>query len=254
MLCLWFVTHFGPVTVTMRCVPAVCAGLDCSNFVAWVYNFAFGYYPTTIIGESACHPTYAPGRLLHNLTIMHLDQLRPGDLVFGRQSGRPAGAPSAVRHVALWTGYTVDFDNATSPFSNATLLQNVAEVHRHVYAHCMAHQRSLGRPVYVIADSNFAGPAYRPFCGPYLTSFSHARRILIADSDSWPHTNGENVAHWDDASKSCMSNWSLLRHSLQGAHAAASDMPSVGRRYGPFGHHGQHPQHDRVYHEHGRSP
>lgn len=233
-----------------------CAGLDCSNFVAWVYNFAFGYYPTTVIGESACHPTYAPGRLLHNVTTMHLDQLRPGDLVFGRQSWRPAGAPSAVRHVALWTGYTVDFENATSPFYNAMLLQNVAEVHRHVYAHCMAHQRALGRPVHVIADSNFAGPAYRPFCGPYLTTFSHARRIIIADSDSWPYTNSDSVAHWDDASKSCMSKWSLLGHSLQGVHADVSDRPSVGRRYGPFGHHGQHPprpQHDRVYHEHGRS-
>lgn len=188
------------------------AGLDCSNFVAWVYNFAFGFYPATIIGEAACHPTYAPGRLLQNITTAQLDQLRPGDLVFGRQSRRHANTPSAVRHVALWTGHIVDFNNRSSPWYNETLLKNVPEVHRHTYVRCMAHQLLQGRLVYVTADSNFAGPAYRPFCGSYLANYSHARRLLFDDVGSWPSVNDPKVANWDADRKTCISMWALAEH------------------------------------------
>lgn len=192
------------------CVCVMHAGLDCSNFVAWVYNLAFGFYPATVIGEAACHPTYAPGRLLHNVSTAHLDALLPGDLVFGRQSRRHASAPSAVRHVALWTGYTVDFEDASSPFFNATLLENVPRVHWHTYTHCMARELAQGRPVYVIVDSNFAGPSYRPFCGSYLTNFSHARRILVDNTLDWPLVNHAAVAGWDPARKACISTWALV--------------------------------------------
>jgi hypothetical protein len=177
-----------------------------------VYNFAFGFYPATAIGEAACHPTYAPGRLLHNITTARLEELQPGDLVFGRQSRRHANAPSAVRHVALWTGYVVDFNNRSSPWYNETLLKNVPRVHWYTYVRCMAHQLALGRPVHVIADSNFAGPAYRPFCGSYLANVSHARRILMDDVASWPLVNHPKVANWDAARKSCISTWALAEH------------------------------------------
>lgn len=188
------------------------AGLDCSNLVAWIYNFGFGFYPTTVLAEAACHPTYAPGRLLHNVTTAHLDQLRPGDLVFGRQSRRHANAPAAVLHVAVWTGYTVDFSDSTSPFYNETLLDSIPEAHWNTYVRCMTRQLSHGRPVHVIADSNFAGPAYRPFCGHYLTNFSHARRILTDSRDAWLYVNHAKVARWDSSTKSCVSKWALVKH------------------------------------------
>jgi hypothetical protein len=186
-----------------------------------VYNFAFGYYPATTVGEQACHPVYAPGRLLHNITTAHLELLRPGDLVFGRQSRRQANAHTAVRHVALWTGVTVDFDNATSPWYHEQLLRSVPTAHHRTHARCMEHQRALGRRVFVVADSNFAGPAYRPFCGPYLHNFSHARRVLfVAGSGEavWPHANLDAVASWDTKTKSCVSRWALTEHDAAGVH------------------------------------
>jgi cytochrome c1 len=30
-------------------------GVDCSNYVAYIYNYAFGYYPTSAIGKQCCH-------------------------------------------------------------------------------------------------------------------------------------------------------------------------------------------------------
>lgn len=218
--------------------------------MSWVYNFAWGVYPTTYIAESACHPTYAPGRLLHNITTAHLDQLRPGDLVFGRQRKRERKGPLPVRHVVLWTGFVVEFENATSPFFVDALLENVPHAHRNAYLDCIAHQRSLGRPVYVIADSNFAGPAYRPFCGAYLTNFSHARRILFAGSTrdkDWPLANSNAVAYWDADAKACVSTWAL---STEHGHVyTPSDNRQQASHSHRAGHERQRPHHVRTHHQ-----
>lgn len=132
------------------------------------------------------------------------------------QSRRHAsGTPSAVRHVALWTGHDVDFEDPSSPFYNTTLLANIPPAHQHTYIQCMERQRARGRPVWVIADSNFAGPAYCPFCGSYLTNFSHARRILTGSREAWPFVNHPAVASWDAASRGCVSKWALLANQEQ---------------------------------------
>lgn len=49
---------------------------------AFLYNFAFGFYPTSSIGEQACKPGVAPGRLLDGVTSRNVSQLLPGDLLF----------------------------------------------------------------------------------------------------------------------------------------------------------------------------
>lgn len=132
------------------------------------------------------------------------------------QSRRHAiGVPSAVRHVALWTGHVMDFVDPSSPFYNTTLLSNIPPAHQHTYIQCIERQRELDRPVWVIADSNFAGPAYRPFCGSYLSNFSHARRILTSSKEAWPFVNHPDVASWDAASRGCVSKWALLAEREQ---------------------------------------
>jgi hypothetical protein len=113
--------------------------------------------------------------------------------------------------VALWTGHTIEFENTASPFYNATLLENVPQGQQAAVVACMAQQLALGRPVYVVADSSFAGPAVRPFCGAYLHNFSHARRILHAPSDerAWPYKNHASVAVYNEPTRQCLSSWRL---------------------------------------------
>jgi len=181
-------------------------GVDCSNFAAFVYNLAFGFYPTSSIGESACHPSKAPGRPLTSVTTSKLDQLHPGDLVFitlGRKNRSP---PVRVSHVAIWTGWTVDFAGSGS-LSKSALMANVPDYPKAGMEKCMAERQAAGQPVYVIADSHNNGPELRPFCGWYISSFSHARRVI--DPDSSLPTNDGSIAYWDGGSSTCKSLWTL---------------------------------------------
>lgn len=50
-------------------------------------------------------------------------------------------------------------------------------------------------------------PAAPAFCGWYMTSFSHARRVIDAPP-SLPVYNS-SVAYWNDTSGDCMSMWAL---------------------------------------------
>lgn len=128
------------------------AGLDCSNFVAFVYNFAFGFYPTSNIGEQACHPSKAPGRLLKDVTTSKLDQLRAGDLAFITLGRKDRSPPVRVSHVVLWTGWTVDFSNSGSTLSEAALMANAPDYQKAGVERCMREKQAAGQPVYVIAD------------------------------------------------------------------------------------------------------
>jgi hypothetical protein len=127
------------------------AGLDCSNLAAFVYNFAFGFYPTSNISEIACHPTKAPGRLLATVTTLTLDQLRPGDLVYVTLGRKGRSPPVRVSHVVFWTGWTVDFAGS-GQLSKDALMANVANKEKAGIERCMAAKQAAGQPVYVIAD------------------------------------------------------------------------------------------------------
>jgi hypothetical protein len=67
----------------MRCRPRPWQGVDCSNYVAWIYNFAFGKYYTSSIGPQACSPSQAPG-LITPFSTAQQDQFQPGERVHRR--------------------------------------------------------------------------------------------------------------------------------------------------------------------------
>lgn len=183
------------------------AGLDCSNYAAWIYNAYFGYYPTSSIGAQACSSS-APGRLLTTISLSKLDQLYPGDLVYITLGKSGRTAPVRVSHVVLWTGWTVNFtEGATGMLSNASLVRNLPLSQRSGAVSCMRAQLEKGLPVYVISDSTHSGPNLRPFCGWYMSSFSHARRVV--NPDGFPDENDAAVAYYDSSSGNCMSWWAL---------------------------------------------
>lgn len=84
----------------------------------------------------------------------------------------------AITHVVFWTGYTVDFVNASSPFYNQTLFARIPACQKPIAAQYIAQRVAASLPVYVISDSHWTGPSYRPFAGWYNESFSHARRVF----------------------------------------------------------------------------
>ena len=73
----------------------------------------------------------------------------------------------------------------------------------------MQDRRAKGLPVYVISDSHYTGPNLRPFCGWYMSSFSHARRIINPNGDLYPDRNDSNIAYYDSKKGDCLSNWAL---------------------------------------------
>jgi cell wall-associated NlpC family hydrolase len=82
--------------------PGVGAGLDCSNFTAWVYNYALGMRFTSNITLQALGAG-APGRRLD-----HDERLAPGDLIFLYRKDY-----SSISHVALYleNGFVIDAHN-----------------------------------------------------------------------------------------------------------------------------------------------
>jgi hypothetical protein len=110
----------------------------------------------------------------------------------------------------VWTGLTVDFASSGGPLSWDTLLANMRPAKRAAAEAYATARRAAGQPVYVITDSTWTGPNYRPFAGNYVTGFSHARRVLLTDAEAktLPSYNPA-VASWDG--KDCISY-----HALQG--------------------------------------
>lgn len=185
-------------------------GVDCSSYTTYLFNYAFGYYPTSAIGSQACAAT-APGRLLGSISSpSNLSLLAPGDLLFITPSRKGRAPPLRVSHVIMWTGWTVDFSKgSTSPLANATLVANLSASQRASTVACIDAAAAAGQPVYVITDSHHAGPALRPFCGWYQSSFSHARRVVNPDAGLYPDKNDLQVAYYDRTKGDCMSWWAL---------------------------------------------
>lgn len=147
-------------------------GVDCSDFTSWVYNYAFGI-PTggavmpTGIGQQACDPSVAPGVALNynytNITgVIAAGKLQPGDLLYIMGSNS-----LQITHVITWIGQQVG-----AGFDQSRLAPDAASY--------VGKGQSL-TGAWVIADSHYNGPDYRPFLGWYQASVSHVRRIIGAD-------------------------------------------------------------------------
>ncbi len=161
------------------CSPAkeVYQGLDCSNFTAWYYDYAFGgWRMNSQINEQAGQPMNGPytfpspatenyplaagvmlkdasgNYLTHQNILQNINLLQPGDLLYlygyGDGSGPPPpDKPQKVAHVITWTGLTVQqlgLSQISSPY-----------------------QQYAKPDDWVIADSHYDGPNYRPFTGPW---------------------------------------------------------------------------------------
>lgn len=173
----WVPAGAGPASPPSECTANTTRtkpyqGVDCSNYVSFVYNYAFGNRFTSGIDAQACSPTVAPGVAL-NITRDQQSQFQAGDMLYIAGSGT---VNSSITHVVMWTGYTVDFVNTSSPFSVTNLLKNVESTS------CMRNQltkmRTANQTAYVISDSTYNGPSYRPFAGWYYRGYSHARRVI----------------------------------------------------------------------------
>nr|WP_051180539.1 hypothetical protein [Caballeronia insecticola] len=191
-------------------------GVDCSDFTAWVYNFA-GLTKDhteveTGISTQACMtpagaastPQWAsPAQIGVLLDINHGNfdttskLLLPGDLLYitlsppkknGVAIPETATSTIGLSHVVTWTG------------KKWSELRNGPEGWRYDPAHIGEPGSRLGGDLayilgdddvlgaltkldpYMIIDSHYAGPAYRPFYGWYRGSVSNVRRIVGADA------------------------------------------------------------------------
>lgn len=170
---------------TSTAIPAECSstgssrtypdrGVDCSNYVSFVYNYAFGAKFISAIDQQACAPASAPGIAL-NITQDQQELMQPGDLLYITSNGI---ATTDVSHVVIFTGFTVDFVNTSSPFYNSTVLRDVSSSQLSCMVKQMKKMVANNQSVYVISDSTNNGPSYRPFAGWYYRAFSHVRRVI----------------------------------------------------------------------------
>lgn len=183
-------------------------GLDCSNFTSWVYNFA-GVTSNNLssgIGTQACSTADnggtdadpSPGVLLDinhgNIDAMQ-SNLRPGDLLYITQQNPLTNAGQftgdyKLAHVVTWTGKR--WSDLQSGLDAARYdINRIGEPDSRLGGDFRAHFPAgfdfsqLGATPatdpWMIIDSHFAGPAYRPFLGWYRTHLSNVRRIIGAD-------------------------------------------------------------------------
>jgi hypothetical protein len=201
-------------------------GVDCSDFTSWVYDFTGITHDDgnleTGIGTQACSTgddpltdKQQPGVLLdiNQGNIANLvDHLRPGDLLYITQTA-PLAANSTpsnvangyiVSHVITWTGKRFSdlrngpdgnlYDPATAGQRGSRLGADIASYLKSVTPNQTILPTELGsspdKDPWMIIDSHYAGPAYRPFVIQtsamksdwYAASLSHVRRIIDADS------------------------------------------------------------------------
>ena len=200
-------------------------GVDCSDFTSWAYNFAGVTQKDgnleTGIGTQACSTGDDPlvgkeqaGVLLDinqgNIASL-VGHLRPGDLLYITQTAPQPGnaTPSniangyIVSHVITWTGKRFSelrngpdgnlFDPATAGERGSRLGADIGSYLKSATAGQKVLPSELGsvdKDPWMIIDSHFAGPAYRPFVIPtaamkadwYVENLSHVRRIIDADS------------------------------------------------------------------------
>nr|WP_309834413.1 hypothetical protein [Caballeronia sp. LZ065] len=198
-------------------------GVDCSDFTSWVYNFSGitheGGNLETGIGTQACSTgadavstsgQEQPGVLLdinHDNVTSMLAYLKPGDLLYiTATSTVPSGSPlsnvagaATVSHVVTWTGKRFNdlrngpegwrFDPARLGSADSRLGGDLASYLPYPPAELGTGTGDDKNP-WMIVDSHYAGPAYRPFVAVtasskgdwYGQNLSHVRRIIDADA------------------------------------------------------------------------
>lgn len=182
-------------------------GVDCSNFSAWAYNIGgiTGNQMSGGIGTQACEPTQ-PGVLLDisaqnvfgdssgvNAALADpkatLSLLRPGDLLYILSAKPMSGAAQrySLNHVVTWTGKRlselengVDGDKYRLETAGQPGSRLGADFMNYYGSHTTMDEVRRLDP-FLIIDSHYAGPSYRPFTGWYRTSLSHIRRIVGAE-------------------------------------------------------------------------
>jgi hypothetical protein len=182
-------------------------GVDCSDYTAWIYNFAgmTSNDLSTGIGTQACSTADRGGSDANPSPDVLLDinqgnfdamqsYLRPGDLLYITQenaltdSGEFTGGYK-LAHVVTWTGkHWNDLQAGTDAarYDIDRIGQPDSRLGGDFKAHLDFDVSQLGKTAktdpWMIIDSHYAGPAYRPFLGWYRTHLSHVRRIIGADA------------------------------------------------------------------------
>ncbi|TGP46292.1 hypothetical protein EN871_07565 [bacterium M00.F.Ca.ET.228.01.1.1] len=185
-------------------------GADCSNFTSWVYNFA-GLATNQLSGAIGVQACSTPASGTDPLTGVLLDinrgnlssmeqYLLPGDLLYITQKDTVGSGSFAadykLAHVITWTGKR--FSDLQAGADRAKYdLSRIGQPDSRLGGDFLAllgptdTAANLGQPghdPWMIIDSHYAGPAYRPFLGWYAERLSHVRRIVGADQvASDPH-------------------------------------------------------------------
>ena len=169
-------------------------GIDCTNYTSFVYNFAFGAYISTGVGIQSCSRN-EPGTILKTKDF---NSFQPGDILYitGKSS-----LPNKITHAIIWTGEKVNYTDTDSPFYVETLLSHLNESQKNTVKAYIIKNKNPS--IFVIADSHFDGPNYRPFAGWYMSAFSHARRLIGSlKSDPQEFPEGFEMTY-DESNFSC---------------------------------------------------
>ena len=149
-------------------------GIDCSHFSSFTYNFSFGAFLNTNVSVQACDNTKESKAVSSFLPFTRDDQekFKVGDLLYIAKNSR--SNPLSISHVIIWTGYKL----GDPGFTQDIILDNLDSTKQNTFKDAIKSNLDANKPVYIIADSHFIGPNYRPFVSWYYNAFSHARRII----------------------------------------------------------------------------
>lgn len=205
--------QIGPTATPLSNEEVQWKGVDCSNFTAWIYNFAgvVGNRLDSAVGQQACSSA-SPGVLLDinhlNLSDATISLLRPGDLLYITQVGAlTAGTDQyELAHVVTWTGKRWN-DLQSGADAHYYQLDQRGQAGSRLGADFATYfggsvtaEELARRNPWMIIDSHYAGPAYRPFVGWYRSSLSNVRRIVGADQIAGDTTLAPYVLKYTTAS------------------------------------------------------
>lgn len=149
-------------------------GIDCSHFSCYTYNFAFGAFLNTNVSVQACDNSPEARAVSSFLPFTRDDQdkFKAGDLLYIAKNSKQN--PLSISHVIIWTGHKLGDEG----YSEEKILENLDPSKKKFYLREIKKSLKNNKPVYIIADSHYIGPNYRPFLSWYYEAFSHARRII----------------------------------------------------------------------------
>ncbi|SDV46598.1 hypothetical protein [Chitinasiproducens palmae] len=181
-------------------------GVDCSNFTAWIYNVSglTGNQLSGAIGTQACEASQ-PGVLIDidakNVfagsattdealanPAAKLRYLQTGDLLYilSVAPEKSDASKYSLNHVVTWTGKRLS-EFANGPDGAKYQIETAGQAGSRLAADFMSYYgkqtpaQVRAYDPFLIIDSHYAGPAYRPFTGWYHESLSHIRRIVGAE-------------------------------------------------------------------------